>query len=85
MKKLLVEVISPGTGKHYDFLLPAKAQVAQAGKKIAGEIMQYEKNEDMFDLEREILLYSKRLQMPLFPGYTLEQAGVNAGDSLMIL
>lgn len=85
MDKVLVEIVCPATSKEYDFWISKKMKVKNAIEKIAADIMQYELNDKLFDLEKMVVLYFYEHRTLLNRELTMEQSGVCSGCRLMII
>ena len=85
MNKILVEIICSATAKSYDFWIPKKMPVSLIIEKIVADICLFEVNDALFDAEKGIYLYSYEQGVFLNQTQTLLEAGVKAGDRLLII
>ena len=85
MDKVLVEVVCAATEKKYDFLLPGQMKAGTALKKIMEQIMLYEANAELFTQKAEYLLIEQDTEAVLNDDYTLEQAGITGGNTLILI
>lgn len=85
MDEVLVEIICPATSKTYDFWLAKKMTVEQAALRVAKDIMLYELNERLFDMESPLFFYLYENRALLNHAYTIEQSGVQSGCRLILL
>lgn len=85
MDKVLVEIISPATSRHYDFWISKKMRVGQTVQKIADEIRRFEGNGLLFSDTGDLGLYDAKTERALAGDDTMEQAGIRSGDVLLIL
>lgn len=85
MDKVLVEVVCAATEKKYDFLLPGQMKAGTAMKKIMDQIMLYEANAELFTQKAEYLLIEQDTEEVLNDDYTLEQAGITGGNTLILI
>ncbi|ALU13049.1 secretion system protein YukD [Eubacterium limosum] len=85
MNKILVEIICAATAKSYDFWIPKKMPVSLIIEKIVADICLFEVNDALFDDEKGIYLYSYEQGLFLNRAQTLLEAGVKAGDRLLII
>lgn len=85
MDEVLVEIICPATSKTYDFWLAKKMTVEQAAIRAAKDIMLYELNERLFDMEKPLFLYLYENRVLLKHTHTVEHSGVRSGCRLILL
>lgn len=85
MDKVLVEIVCPATSKQYDFWISKKMKVNSVIEKVAVDIMQFELNNSLFDLQKMIVLYFYENRTLLCPERTIEESGVSSGCRLMII
>lgn len=84
MYKILLEVICPATGKHYDFWISKKLRISEVIVKLVSEISAKEANPELFaDIDTIILLSTKfgALDLKLSIGAT----GLCSGDTVLLL
>lgn len=84
MYRLLLEVVCPATGKHYDFWISKKLRISEVIVKLAKEISAKEGNPDLFvDLDSIILLSTKFGALDL--KFTLGASGLCSGDTVLLI
>ena len=84
MNKLLLEVICPSTGKHYDFWISKKLHISEVIVKLAREISSKEGNPDLFaDIDSIILLSTKFGALDL--KFTVAASGLCSGDTVLLI
>lgn len=84
MNKLLLEVVCPATGKHYDFWIAKKLRISEVIVKLCYEISHKENNPTLFgDTDTIILLSTKTGALDL--RFTLSAAGVCSGDTVILV
>ena len=81
--KILAEVITPGNGKTYDFVLDDKLTVGAAKEKIIEQINAFENDGIMFG--EQVSLYSATSQTVLPDHRNLRKAGFTSGQKLILL
>jgi len=84
MNKILVEIFSPATGRHYDFWLSKKLTVNSVIEKLAFEIQHCENNSSLFMNTRDLVLF-KAPNSILNRKTTLLDAGIKSGDTLVLV
>ncbi len=85
MDRVLVEVLFPGMGRQYDFWIPKKMDIQTAIEKLSAEIAEFEKN---FIIQRKNelkILCSMAQGKILNPLDTISSAGIQSGDTLILL
>lgn len=84
MNSILIEVICPSLSRRLDFRVDPDVKAGDAKALIMSEICGYENAPEVFGCFGRIDLYNKNGQI-LDPEYTLREAGVRGGDSLMLI
>ena len=84
MKKLLIEINTPGNGKHYEFQLDSDLTVHEAKQMIIDEITQLEGNGISLDPVGTILC-SMNTRHVLVESDTLAAAGMVSGHGYVLL
>ena len=85
MDKVLVEVICPATAKSYDFWIAKQAVVKNVARRIAEDIMLFEMNMELFDLEKDLYFFFYENRELMNEVYTIQQSGIKSGCKLLIL
>ena len=84
MTKILVEIVCPSTGRHYDFWLAKKLTVDSAIEKLAFEIQHCENNTSLFNNTRDLILFKAPCYI-LDRKTSLLQLGIKSGDTLVLI
>ncbi|MBE6853028.1 MAG: hypothetical protein E7505_06080 [Ruminococcus sp.] len=84
-KKILAEVVCPATSRTYDFVLEAGMTAGSALKKIAAEIINYERMDMLFSDIGSAELFCDESELPLAEDITLDEYGITSGSRLMII
>jgi len=81
--RTIIEVITPGNGKTYEIVLDDKLTVGAAKEKIIEQITAFENGNIAFD--ENVALFSLTTQTRLHDSRNLRVAGVNSGQSILLL
>ena len=81
--KVLAEVITPGNGKTYDFVLDDKLTVGAAKEKIMQQINAFENGGIKFGEHASLYSVSSSTQLP--DNRNLRKAGFTSGQKLILL
>ena len=81
--KVLAEVVTPGNGKTYDFVLDDKLTVGAAKEKIMQQISTFEN--DGIKFSEHASLFSASLGTQLPDNRNLRKAGFTSGQKLILL
>lgn len=84
MTKLLLEVVCPATGKHYDFWISKKLRISEVIQKLIYEISYKENNPGLFGDVESIVLFSTKYGV-LDLRFTLSAAGICSGDTVVLI
>lgn len=85
MDKILVEVDCPSTSKTYDFWISKKMNLATAKEKMIEEIRMFEKNDLIFEDEKETFLYREKKESLAQESFTFEELGIQSGETLFLV
>lgn len=85
MDKILLEIACPATSKRYDFWVSRKMNVAGVKTKIMSEIRDYEKNSEILCDDTKVTLFRENGEALFNETLSMEQAGINSGDCLMLV
>lgn len=85
MDRVLVEVLFPGMGRQYDFWIPKKMNIQTAIEKLSTEIAEFENNPIIQKKTELKILCSTAQGKILNPLDTIFSAGVQSGDTLILL
>lgn len=80
--KILAEVMTPGNGKTYEFVLDDKLTVGAVKEKIIEEIVAFENG--FIEFDDEAALYSETLYSRLPDSRNLRKAGFHSGEKLIL-
>lgn len=83
--KILIRILFPALSEKYDFLIDPELTVKQAIKEISSEIMEYEKNYDLFSDLSEYRLFYEETDLALEENTELKEYGVVSGSRLMLV
>ena len=81
--KILAEVITPGNGKTYDFVLDDKLTVGAAKEKIIQQINAFENEGIKFSEQASLFSVSSKTKLP--DNRNLRKAGFTSGQKLILL
>ena len=81
--KILIDVITPGNGKSYEFMLDDKLSVGAAKEKIIEEIQSFENNYIAFDCGASLFSPAMREKLPDYRN--LRKAGLRGGQTVILL
>lgn len=84
MTRMLLEVVCPATGKHYDFWISKKLRVGDIIEKLITEISGYENNRNLFDDASSMVLMSTKFGV-LNIRFTLAATGLCSGDTVVLI
>jgi hypothetical protein len=84
MAKLLIDLVTPGNGKTYEFQLDGSMTVWQAKSGMIGEITELENGNITLNPEKTILCHPSA-QALLCESDTLITAGVKSGQRLLLV
>lgn len=84
MTKLLIEIVCPSTGRRYDFWLSKKMLVEDVIEALVFNIKHNEGNLELFSNPLDLILF-KPIDYILDRKATLEQLGVQSGDTLILI
>ena len=85
MNKILVEIKCPATSASYDFWVSKRMKLGEAKKKIIAQICAYEKNDELFEDESQVLLLHDSRQIFVETGETVQHAKIKSGDCIYIV
>ncbi|MEG1330943.1 MAG: hypothetical protein RSB90_08070 [Eubacterium sp.] len=85
MNKILVEIICSATAKSYDFWVPRKMPIGLIIEKLVSDICLFEMNDELFNVGKSVYLYSAEQGAFLDNAQTIVEAGIKAGDRLLII
>lgn len=85
MDKLLLEITCPATSKRYDFWVSKKMNIGKVKSKILSEIREFEKNDNIFCDESQIMMFRENGEILNCENITMAQSGVKSGECLMLI
>lgn len=83
--KILVQVIFPVLSRKYDFLISDELTVMEAKKEIGKEIVEFEKNEALFNDTDNYRMFIQDADDALDERISLKEYGIVSGTRIMLV